>query len=180
MNPPVKLLVVGSANFYLKYIQQFTDHAHLTLLRFAQNGEDAINKQASFKPDLILMDLVMDGMTGLEAARTIKEQTNHVNIILLSEYFYVEVLKASRDMQLTGYLVKEVFVSILGKHHQRARSLAMSSAGKNSFPMLTGSGVRTTEHGINKPTSHRRSLLNVLTMLSHSTLQALMLTGIGT
>ncbi|HEY3405737.1 MAG TPA: response regulator [Ohtaekwangia sp.] len=48
----------------------------------AATGEEAINRLPDLKPDLILMDVLLHGMTGLEAARWIKEQDPGVKIIL--------------------------------------------------------------------------------------------------
>lgn len=52
----------------------------------ANNGEEGVDKAKSEKPDLILMDVVMPGMNGFQAARQISTdpETNNIPIIIVS------------------------------------------------------------------------------------------------
>jgi len=52
----------------------------------ANNGEEGVDKAKSDKPDLILMDVVMPGMNGFQAARQISNdpETNNIPIIIVS------------------------------------------------------------------------------------------------
>ena len=72
----------------------------------ALNGLQALNLATELKPDLILMDISMPEMDGLEATRQIKERFPEINILILTmhrsdEYFF-EVLKAGAS----GYILK--------------------------------------------------------------------------
>jgi len=72
----------------------------------ALNGEEAAQMAESLHPDLILMDIAMPGMNGLEATRKIKSRFPNIHILVLTmhrtdEYFF-EMLKAGAS----GYMLK--------------------------------------------------------------------------
>ena len=52
----------------------------------AKNGEDALEKLPSFKPDLITLDIKMPGMDGIEALKKIREIERKIPIIVCSAY----------------------------------------------------------------------------------------------
>lgn len=72
------------------------------------SGEEAINMYSSVKPDVIFVNVLLEGMSGFEMARFIREQNPDIKIIILSESFTVEFLRTSMEMGLEGYLPKDV------------------------------------------------------------------------
>src|SRR5687768_3342392 len=70
------------------------------------SGEEAISVFPSLQPDVILMDIMMGGMTGIEATRWIKEQDNQVKIILISSEIKKELVTAGIQCGIDGYLPK--------------------------------------------------------------------------
>jgi len=72
------------------------------------SGEQAINDFPALKPDVILMDIMMSGMTGIEATRWIKEQNNAIRIILISSEVKKELVTAGIQVGIDGYLPKDV------------------------------------------------------------------------
>lgn len=77
------------------------------------SGEEAISVFPSLKPDIILMDIMMGGMTGIEATRWIKEQDSQVKVILISSEIKKELVTAGIQCGIDGYLPKDVDLSIL-------------------------------------------------------------------
>ena len=73
----------------------------------ASGGEEAIANVRDLQPDLVLMDIAMPGMNGIEATRRIKEEWPEINILVLTmhddEEFFFPVLKAGAS----GYVLKE-------------------------------------------------------------------------
>jgi DNA-binding NarL/FixJ family response regulator len=77
------------------------------------SGEEAINTFSDFKPDVILMDIMMKGMTGLEATRWIKEQNSAIKIIIISSEIRKEFVSNGIKCGIDGYLPKDVEKAIL-------------------------------------------------------------------
>lgn len=71
------------------------------------SGEDAINVANNRTPDLFLLDIVMKGMTGIEATRWIKDQNPAVKVILLSSEVSKEFISEGMKMGIDGYLLKD-------------------------------------------------------------------------
>lgn len=72
----------------------------------ALDGQEAINKAETLRPDVILMDIAMPGMDGLEATRYIKTSWPDIEVLVLTmhrtdDYFF-EMLKAGAS----GYILK--------------------------------------------------------------------------
>jgi DNA-binding NarL/FixJ family response regulator len=73
----------------------------------ASSGEEALALAARERPDVVLMDIAMKGMSGLEAAARMREQQPEVRVVILSMHAGEEyVLKALRAGAV-GYLLKD-------------------------------------------------------------------------
>lgn len=77
------------------------------------SGEEAISASAMLKPQVILMDILMEGMSGIEATRWIKEQDSNVKVILVSSEVRKELVTAGIECGIDGYLHKDVDAHIL-------------------------------------------------------------------
>ena len=84
---------------------------------FAFTGAEAVKLASTRYPDLILMDVRLPEMNGLEAARRLKAQANtrHIPVIMLTAYMLIDALVA-RTYGCDDYAVKPVnFAALLGK-----------------------------------------------------------------
>jgi two-component system, NarL family, response regulator NreC len=72
----------------------------------AGNGSDAIQLADSLHPDVILMDVTMPGMNGIEATRVIHGKHPEVKIILLTLHESAEILRSGFRAGARGYLLK--------------------------------------------------------------------------
>lgn len=71
-------------------------------------GQDAITHSREDRPDVVLMDVLMPGMNGIEAARWIKEMDASIRVIILSMEVSREYLTAAMRTGVDGYLPKDI------------------------------------------------------------------------
>jgi len=86
----------------------FELEADLAVVGEASNGVEALAKVPVLAPELILMDVRMDKMHGIEACREIKSRYPDVRILMLTSYADNEAVAASVMAGASGYLLKNV------------------------------------------------------------------------
>jgi DNA-binding NarL/FixJ family response regulator len=83
----------------------------LQVVAEAANGEEALEKYRELRPDLVLMDLSMPVMDGLEATHAILEEFPGARIIVLTTYAGDEDVHRALDAGALGYLLKDMLVA---------------------------------------------------------------------
>jgi DNA-binding NarL/FixJ family response regulator len=73
----------------------------------AQDGQEAVEKARALLPDVILMDVSMPRMTGVEATRVIKREFPHIGIVALTMYEEQQYIFDLVRAGATGYLLKD-------------------------------------------------------------------------
>ena len=81
---------------------------HLELVGEAENGEQAVVRARSLRPDVILMDLMMPVMDGVAATRLIKEQNPSIQIIARTSFQEDEMVQNAMKAGAIGYLMKNI------------------------------------------------------------------------
>jgi DNA-binding NarL/FixJ family response regulator len=72
----------------------------------ADNGNDAIRMAEELKPEVIIMDLSMPGLNGIEATRAIRKTQPAVKIVLLTLHESAELVRGAFRAGASGYLLK--------------------------------------------------------------------------
>ena len=73
----------------------------------ASSGEDAVELAGRENPDVVLMDIAMKGMTGLEATARIRQRQPQVRVLVLSMHFSEEYVLQALRAGAAGYLLKD-------------------------------------------------------------------------
>ena len=73
----------------------------------AENGRDAIRAVGQLTPDLVLMDLTMPGMTGIEAITEIKRRYPEVRVLVMTLHTAEDYIHASLKAGADGYILKD-------------------------------------------------------------------------
>jgi signal transduction histidine kinase/ActR/RegA family two-component response regulator len=109
-----KILIVDDVLTNRKLIENALSNYNLQLST-ASNGREAVDKARKIKPDLILMDLRMPEMDGVEAARILKQsnQTKDVTIIALTAQALDETDYDTQKKGFAGYIIKPINVRAL-------------------------------------------------------------------
>lgn len=77
------------------------------------SGSEAVRLYENLKPDILLMDIRMSGMTGLEAAETILAHHKNARILFLTTFSDDEYIIKSLKIGAKGYIIKQDFESII-------------------------------------------------------------------
>ena len=72
----------------------------------ADSGETAVRAASEFLPDIILMDVSMPGMGGLEATKVVHAKLSRVKVLLLTLHKSTELLRAGLLAGANGYVLK--------------------------------------------------------------------------
>lgn len=83
------------------------------IVGMGSSGADAISLYHQYKPDVLLMDIRMDGMTGLEAGSEILKDDTSAKILFLTTFSDDEYIVKALHMGAKGYILKQNFDSIL-------------------------------------------------------------------
>jgi PAS domain S-box-containing protein len=106
MNKKVKVLVVEDENIVGIDLKQTLIKLNYDVIDVVRTGEAAIKKATENKPDIILMDIMLDGkITGIEAAVKIKEEID-VPIIYLTAYADEKTIQSAKLTDSFGYVLK--------------------------------------------------------------------------
>ena len=108
MEPPIKILIADDHTIVRQGLARLLeDHAEFKVIGEAVNGNMAIEKSLSLKPDVVIMDIAMPLLNGIEAARRIRRQLPQSKIIILSMYAQEHYIHELLEAGISGYLLKE-------------------------------------------------------------------------
>ncbi|MHC5247068.1 response regulator [Enterococcus sp. LJL90] len=99
----------------------------------AANGKEALNVFAENNIDLIITDVKMPFIDGIELAETLRQQANLVPILFISGYDDFQYVKKALDLQVVNYLLKPINPEEF--YQQLAKMIALSKEQKNNAKM---------------------------------------------
>lgn len=78
-----------------------------TVIGEADDGEQALVLADEFQPDLVLMDIRMEGMDGVEATRRLRKQHPEISVLILTGYGEDQILLQAVEAGAQGFLLKD-------------------------------------------------------------------------
>jgi DNA-binding NarL/FixJ family response regulator len=109
MNEKIKILVVDDhVLIRTGVINLIKNESDILIIGEADSGEDAVKLTDELKPDIILMDISMPGISGLEAAGQIKKKYPAIGIIILTIYKSEEYFIEATKLGVEGILHKDI------------------------------------------------------------------------
>lgn len=105
---PIRLLIVDDHPLFRKGVRLYLDVIpDVQVLGEAKNGEEALEMLAEHTVDVVLLDLQMPGMDGIEATRRIIEHDAGVRVLILTSFGGWERVYAAMKTGAAGYVLKD-------------------------------------------------------------------------
>lgn len=112
---PIKILLVDDHAVVRSGLAKFLMvNKDLKLVGEAADGEEALQKVSLYKPNVVLMDLLMPGMDGITATREITRKYPQVKVIALTSFAEQNMVQGALQAGAVGYLQKNVTAKELG------------------------------------------------------------------
>ena len=92
------VLIVDDSIFIYEELRYMLADTPFQIIGHAKSGEDAVALYEDLKPDVITMDIVLPGIDGLKAARTIREKHTDAKIIMISSLAYDDTIEESEKI----------------------------------------------------------------------------------
>ena len=109
MADKITLLITDDHALVRQGIRAFLElQPDLTVIGEADSGEAAVRMAAELAPDVVLMDLVMPGIGGVEATRQVKQVSPHSQIIVLTSYHEDEYIFPALRAGALSYVLKDI------------------------------------------------------------------------
>jgi DNA-binding NarL/FixJ family response regulator len=112
MTAPIRILTADDHHLMRQGVASFlATEEGMRVVAEAVNGEEALEKYREERPDLVLMDLSMPVMDGLQATRAILDEFPDARIVVLTTYAGDEDIHRALKAGAMGYLVKDMMVA---------------------------------------------------------------------
>ena len=108
MKKSIRILVADDHNIVRKGIKVLlATEKDMQVVGEAENGLEAVEKAVSLEPDVVLMDIVMPGMDGIEATRKITAERPSTRILVLTSFAADDKVFPAVKAGALGYLLKD-------------------------------------------------------------------------
>lgn len=108
MKRPIKILVADDHTIVRQGIARLLDdQPNLEVVGEAVNGQMAVKKAETLNPDIIILDIAMPVLNGIEAAKKIRKNLPKAKILILSMHSHEHHIHELLEAGISGYLIKD-------------------------------------------------------------------------
>lgn len=113
-NTPIRILLVEDQKLMRVGLKSlFDDQNELKVELEAQNGKEAIEKFRLYKPDVVLMDIGLPDISGIEAVKKMLEINSKAKIIILTSHLSEEEVQSALNAGACAYVMKDINTDVL-------------------------------------------------------------------
>ncbi|HTW23914.1 MAG TPA: response regulator transcription factor [Candidatus Baltobacteraceae bacterium] len=103
----VRILIVDDHDLMRRGIKALlTSHAGWEVVGEAHTGREAVTKAEELKPDVVILDISMPDLNGIEAARRIRKSSPNTEVLILSVHYSDQLIRDILEAGVRGYIVK--------------------------------------------------------------------------
>mgnify|MGYP001040428497 CR=1 FL=1 len=159
---PIRVIVVDDHKMVRNGLKTFIDaYADLELVGQAADGKQALQLCIKHQPDVVLMDMIMPEMDGIEAMRLIRQRHATTQVIALTSFHEGELVQKALDAGAISYLLKDLSASEL------AAAIRAAHAGKSILAQeVTSALIQSRQHTSSPGADLTARELEVLTLLA--------------
>ena len=122
----IKILLVEDQKLMRIGIKSlFNDYPDMEVIGEAENGKESIEKAKLIKPDIILMDIGLPDISGIDATKQILEHNDNIKIIILTSHINEAELNAALTAGANAYVIKDISTEFLMSIIKMIRAGAM-------------------------------------------------------
>jgi DNA-binding NarL/FixJ family response regulator len=123
MSPNIKVFLVDDHEIFRNGLKQLVDsEPDMEVVGEAGDGETALEHLRSMRPDVIIMDIRMPGINGVEASQMLLKREPQAKIVFFSLYDNPEYVAKALEMGASGYILKDtsnkIFLTAIRTVHQ--------------------------------------------------------------
>lgn len=123
---PIRILIADESRQFRKFIRRrFDSEADFEVVGEALNGSELLPLFRQLRPDVVLVDIALSGMAGLEGARRIKSETPSTAVVFLSVVEEDALREAAARYGADDFLTKDVLISELFSRVRRCAERAI-------------------------------------------------------
>lgn len=108
MNRKVRIIIADDHKIFREGLRALIEKERdMEIVAEAGDGFEAVRLATRFSPEIVIMDVAMPSLNGIEATQQIKAKKGSVKVIMLSNYSYKRFLTDAFNAGASGYLLKE-------------------------------------------------------------------------
>ena len=167
MNRPVRVVIIEDQWMIRDGLATLAGiNENIEVAATGANGHEAIALAEEHRPDVILMDIKMPGMDGIDATRAIKQRHPAINILILTTFEQDNLIRPSLEAGAIGYLTKDIVAEDLAQAIVAASVGIVQLTQSVTASLLTSSSTPTVDASmqqrVDNLTSRERDVLKLL------------------
>ena len=107
------IMVVDDSPFASKQIKDIVEDNGYEVIGYAKDGEEAIELYKELKPDIVILDIIMPGLNGLETAEILKKQDPAVKILMISSLCDAGTMEEVKSIGVKHLIPKPLEADVL-------------------------------------------------------------------
>ena len=142
----IRVLLVDDHTMVRQSMRRSMEGEGFEIVGEAGDGEEGVRLAAALAPDVVLMDVSMPVLDGVEAARRVKAQSPATNIVMLTMHADADVVRRALAAGAVGYLTKDCSID------EVAEAVRMAADGEGAIsPSLAAAMLRESSRPAEEP-----------------------------